>query len=191
MTVQQLLAVIDAFDWDSWNEALKGDYADLAGNIVRTQGLRAAAEAGLDQFHFDDPFVQRHFTGHVGDLITSVDATTRDAVKEIIRSAVESDEGLTATELGDRILDRVRETFEGYADWRADTIARTETSDLYNLGNLGGYHQAGITKVLVSDGDNDEECAAADGQVWELEYALANRLAHPNCERDFSPIVED
>jgi hypothetical protein len=50
--------------------------------------------------------------------------------------------------------------------------------------------QAGVTHVEVSDGDDDDDCADADGQVWTLEEALANPIAHPNCVRSFAPADE-
>ena len=59
-----------------------------------------------------------------------------------------------------------------------------------NHGTVVASRQAGVTHVEVSDGDDDEACAHANGQVWTLEEALANPVAHPNCTRSFSP-VED
>jgi len=190
MTVTEVLALVDKFDWASYNEDLKGEFADIFGNIVVSQGERGAARAGLDVFNAEDPFVQRRLTAYVGDRITQLDETTRDNVSDLIRTMLEDDAGIGSVgELGDRIAENVRERFDGFADYRADRIARSETAIAYNYGNILGYRQAGVEEVVVSDGDGDPECAAADGQVWPLAKALENPIAHPNCERDFSPKV--
>ena len=189
MTVRELLAMVDAFDWAGYDEELKGEFADIFGRIVDLQGQRGAERAG-GAWNNDDPFMQRQLTTYVGDRIVEMTETTKADVSELMRRVLEGDEGAgSAAELGDTIAEKVRERFDGYADWRADRIARTETGYAYNFGNLFGYRQAGVDDVEVSDGDEDEACAAADGQVWSLEEALANPLAHPNCERDFSPVL--
>jgi hypothetical protein len=189
VTATQLMDLVDKFDWASYNDSLM---EDLNGNfraIVKIQGQRAAVRAGLDKFTYDDPFVEKTLTTYVGERITQLDETTRGDVSLLVRNAVEAGTG-SATELGDKIADLVREKFDGYADWRADRIARTETGIGYNIGNVLGYREAGVEKVRVIDGDQDEECAKANGQVWTLAEALANPLAHPNCERDFAPEVD-
>lgn len=190
LTVAQLTEIVDRFDWESYNKELKGDFAKIFGNIVNLQGDRAARRAGLDQWNNEDPFVQKQLTGYVGDRIVDLEETSKKDVVGIIREVLGRDGGMTTVELGDVIAEAVREKFAGYQDWRADRIARTETSYAYNYGNVFGYRQAGVEKVRVSDGDDDEECRKADGQIWTLAEALANPIAHPNCERDFSPIVE-
>jgi hypothetical protein len=192
MTVAQLLAMVDDFDWDTYNDDLKGDFADILGNIVDIQGARGAALAGNpDVWDAGDPFVQKFMTKYVGERIVQLSDTTKSDVSDLIRSVMADDGAGTANELGDRIMDRVRETFDGYADYRADRIARSETSIAYNFGNIFGFRQAGVETVTVSDGDEDEECAKADGEEWTLEEALADPIAHPNCERDFSPNQPD
>lgn len=188
MTAAELKRLVDRFDWAKYNDEVRGEAGDIIGNVVNTAGQQGAERAG-GKWDNEDPFVQKELTGYVGDLINSIDGTTRDAVKELVTDALESGDFGTPEELGDAIAELVQETFAGWADWRADTIARTETATAYNLGNLFGYRQAGVEEVEVSDGDEDEECAQADGQTWTLDEALANPVAHPNCERDFSPVL--
>lgn len=190
-SVKDLLEAVDNFDWDAYNAELRPDFTDVFGNIVQVQGERANTVAGGDGFHNDDPFVQKRLTNYIGDRIEQLDETTKEDVKDLIRNVLDAAEDSTVGELGDKIAELVQEKFDGYADWRADRIARTETAIAYNYGNVFGYRQAGVEKVEVSDGDDDEECAAADGQIWTLEEALAKPLAHPNCERDFSPVLEE
>lgn len=186
-TVPQLHALVESFDWEGYHDDLKGEFADVFGHIVDLQGEAGAQRAGLDSFDNEDPFVQDTLTEYVGDRIVSLDDSTKADVSASIRNVIENDGAGSSGELGDLIADLVREKFDGYADWRADMIARSETSIAYNFGNIFGYKQAGVETVEVLDGDSDEECAAANGQTWTLDEALANPLAHPNCERDFAP----
>jgi hypothetical protein len=60
-----------------------------------------------------------------------------------------------------------------------------------NVGAILSYREAGLEKVEVLDGDGDDICAEADGQIWTLEQAEANPLGHPGCTRSFAPIVGD
>jgi hypothetical protein len=191
LPVAKIKKIVDAFDWESWHkdsrEALEAPLTDVA----MEQAERTARTLGL-AFDRDDPFVREQMTGYVGALITDLDKTTRQEVADLIRRAVEDpDAASSPAALGDAIGSMLRDKFDGYADWRADRIARTETANLYNVGTVLASRQAGVTRVRVLDGDQDEECAAADGQVWDLDYALAHPTAHPNCTRAFVPVENE
>jgi hypothetical protein len=188
--VSKVLKILNAFDWSSYHDNIKTTFADSFGLVVTTQGARAADEVG-GSFRPDDPFVKKHLTGYVGDRIVELDDTTKSDVETLIRGVLDSGDEFTPLELGDKIAELVQEKFDGYADWRADRIARTETSIAYNYGTAFGYKQSGVTEVLISDGDEDDECRAIDGTTQTLEWFLANPIAHPNCERDASPILPD
>lgn len=192
MTVKQLLDIVDSFDWAAYNDELENDFGDVFRHILVSQGHVSARSVGLGTFHDNDPFVKKRLTEYVGERIVSLNDTTKEDVSQLIRTVMDdASEEITVLELSDRIAEKVREGFTGYQDWRADRIGRTETSIAYNFGDIFGYRQAGVTHVLVSDGDGDAECAAANGQTWTLEEALNNPVAHPHCERSFSPIVDD
>lgn len=188
--VSALLKILDQFDWNAYHKNVREDLGDAFGLVVTTQGRRAAQRAGGD-FRPDDPFMKDKLTGYVGDRIVELDATTKDDVATLIRGVLDEAEGLTTAELGDKIAALVQEKFDGYADWRADRIARTETSIAYNYGNAFGYMQSGVTHVLISDGDDDEDCRKVDGTTQTIEWFLANPIAHPNCERDGAPVLSE
>jgi hypothetical protein len=182
-------AVVESFDWDKWHEDARDALEEPFSDVVFEQAERVAESLGRT-FDRDDPMMRRRMTGYVGSLIKDLDKTSKNDVIDLIQRELEDTEGMTALELGDKIADSVRQKFTDYADWRADRIARTETANAYNMGTLLTGEQAGIRKVLVSDGDEDEECSRANGQVWTLDYAMQNLTAHPNCERAFS-LLED
>ena len=81
----------------------------------------------------------------------------------------------------------------GEEDYRnqARTIARTETTYAQAESATQAYAEAGVRRVLISDGtDWDAECAAANGQTWTVEFYASNPSAHPNCTRTASPIID-
>jgi hypothetical protein len=182
-------AVVESFDWEKWHEDMRDALETPFSDVVFEQAERLAESLGKT-FDRDDPFMRRRMTNYVGNLIKELDATTKADVSSLIQRELEETEGMTALELGDKIADSVRQKFTDYADWRADRIARTETANAYNMGTLLLGKQSGIAKVLVSDGDEDEECSQANGQIWDLDYAMDHLTAHPNCERAFS-LVEN
>lgn len=119
---------------------------------------------------------------NVGGKVDGILDTTRDSIARQVRDGIEA--GDSPRELGDRI-----EAATAFGEARAETIARTETAVLLNEAAIESYREYGITHVLVDDGDDDEACAAANGQTWTLDEAEADPIAHPNCVRSFSPIV--
>lgn len=137
----------------------KADFGDLVGNRVLQRLLSAA-----------------------GKRIKGINETTREHVANLLRQGVEAGEG--AAELGDRI-----EAATFFDEYRAEMIARTETATVLNQAATESYREFGVEEVRVIDGDQDEECAAADGQTWTLDEANDKPIGHPNCVRDFIPVV--
>ena len=185
MTVAQLDKLLSSFDWDTWSSDLRDEIESPLKLIIEVQGERDGSKLGIE-FNAKDPFVSRHFTQYLGARITQLDETTRDLVKETLHAALIEDEAVGVNDLAGRLMES-----GAFAPSRALMIARTETATAYNFGALGAYHQAGVEEVEVSDGDGDEECADANGEVWSLDEALANPLAHPNCVRSFGPHISD
>jgi hypothetical protein len=118
-----------------------------------------------------------------GIRIKGINDTTRTAVRQVVEQGVR--EGLSPAELGRNIRDLGE--FNGA---RAEMIARTETGLALNDSALGTYNEFGVRQVYVYDGDKDAVCAAANGSTWTLAEAESNPLGHPNCIRDFAPVVK-
>ncbi len=76
-----------------------------------------------------------------------------------------------------------------FGDLRAETIARTETATAYNRATLEGYAGFEVREVLAYDGDDDEECAARDGQTYDIDTAMSIE-DHPNGTLDWAPVVD-
>ena len=65
--------------------------------------------------------------------------------------------------------------------YQYNRIARTTTGQIQNKGAINRYKKNGITHVNVHDGDDDPGCAAANGAVWDVNFAYNHELEHPNC----------
>ena len=187
-TAAEIRRMLTQFDWDK--ELFTPGLSTLRQEVVRSQGTRRARQLGIT-FDSADPFVLREMTRYLGARIVQLDRTTRDEVIALIARTLAEHRTVTVFQLGTKIGDAVREKFGDYQRFRADRIARTETANVYNQADVFSYRQAGISKVEVSDGDDDADCADANGQIWTLERAMNNPTAHPNCTRSFAPVVDD
>lgn len=70
-------------------------------------------------------------------------------------------------------------------------IARTELSIAQAEGHVEAFREDGVEEVVIYDGDYDEECQEANGQIWTLEEYEAEPIAHPNCVRAARPLTRE
>ena len=139
---------------------------------------------GDDSIRWDisNPRVKDVIDG-LAERIRDVAETTREDVRRWVE--VGTEEGLSVQE----IARQIRSNAQNISPSRALVISRSESATAYNKGAVLAYGDAGITRVEVLDGDDDEICAAANGQIWTLEEADADPIGHPNCVRAFAPVV--
>ena len=103
-----------------------------------------AEQHGVD-FGVDDPFLQEHMTGYVGERITQLSRTTKQQVTAVLQRALASGENLSVVaELRDTILDAVRTKYEDFVAHRALRIARSESAIAFNHATVLGAAQAGL-----------------------------------------------
>ena len=112
--------------------------------------------------------------------------TTRDDIQRIVTQAQER----TTDNSTEAIAKELREAGVTSSRSRSELISRTESATAYNQGAIMGYHEAGVEKVEALDSDEDEECAARNGQIYTLEEAAAIE-PHPNCVLAWLPVVGD
>ena len=186
-----LLARLASFDWDKWNKSLAKDLKTPYRDLVLASGKRAADAAG-GMWKADDPFLTRFMTGYVGERVKQLGKTSRKDVTEIIRRTFADPEAKKDPHsIANLVLDKVREKYDGYEEWRALRIARSEVGIGANHGSCFGIAQAGGGHVDVFDGTDDEICKEANGQTWTIAEALNDPLGHPNCTRSLAPSKED
>jgi HK97 family phage portal protein len=134
-------------------------------------------------FQLDDPAVVAALEA-AGERVKGINDTTRAALARALQEGAEAGEG--AGQLAARVRQVVEESYKG----RAETISRTELAIAQQQATVGRYKAAGVSKVRVLDGDDDEVCARVNGSTQTLEWAEANAIAHPRCVRAFVPIIE-
>lgn len=181
--IERLLGILTAKRWRDRilriseapiSQSLTLGATDAAGKLnVEVTFAISANESALGQV-----------TSHLNTLGVGIQNTTVTDVRSVLTRTLQQGASNAETRAA---LD---ELFDGYQDWRLDRIARTETTAAYNLGAIGQYREAGITTVRVTDGDGDENCAPWNGRIATLEEAEGSPLGHPNCTRDWIPIVE-
>jgi len=133
----------------------------------------------------------------IGQKITRINETTRDAVREVVMKGMQHGlsieqiaEGDPGVEIDGKPYPGVAGVFADARGRRAETIARSETADAYNMATLQAYEDFGVTQVYVMDGvDYDEDCRKANGSTWPMEKAKKNLKEHPNCRRAFAPVI--
>jgi SPP1 gp7 family putative phage head morphogenesis protein len=175
------LDAVDSYAWDDSADELEKVVRKYAPQLLQLS-YEAANLPGID-FDLTNPRVQ----DTIDDLakkVRNVPETTRDSIRGWVKAGTE--DGWSV----DKIAKRIREDGQEISKSRATTISRTESAAAYNGGAILAYRDAGVEKVRVLDGDDDEECAKADGEIWTLEEAEANPTAHPNCTRSFAAVIE-
>jgi hypothetical protein len=181
------LAALEDFNLDEAADGMVADMMPLWSELLEVSGDEAIAALGVEvdvDWSQSNPHVSR-VLDRLATRIRGVADTTRDDVRRLVEQG--NEDGLTVRQIADFIRERAPEISKS----RSQLIARTESATGANLGAVIAYRAAGIDRVKVLDGDGDPECAAADGQIWTLEEADANPIAHPGCVRAFAPYVTD
>lgn len=178
---------------DSGLDTLGNSMSNELGIVFGDAARDAGDKYGGEDLSFDyvDPAAQDYAAERGAELIGrgkrpefAISETTRVRANDLLREAL--DEGLSPQEFANRL-----EESGLFGEARAEMIARTEVALAQNRGHMETYRELGISRVTVLDGDGDDECATANGQEWTIEEADAEPLAHPNCTRDFVPIVDE
>jgi hypothetical protein len=194
-------AIDDAMQWDVFAEVMEGPIGDAYREGAETAGDLRDLET---TFALTDEqvieYARKRSAELIGKRVTAdgtvidnpsakwaVSDSTRDQLRAKITRALE--DGWTAEELRDAI--------EGGEiwDWRADMIARTEVAVSVNEGALDSYGDAAVEEVDVLDGPgcladgHDDAQRGVSGQRWKREKARQFPVGHPNCRRDFAPVI--
>lgn len=180
------LEAVDGYEWEASGKRAadlmrKSYYPQLLSLGFEDIGALVPVEVGFD---LSNPLIQKTLSG-LAKNITGIADTTRDDIRALVSR--QADEGWSNAELAKRI----REQGEINSKSRSIMIARSESAMAYNQGGVLACREAGVEKVEVVDGDEDEDCASVNGEIWSLDKAADNPIAHPNCTRTFIPVVEE
>ena len=146
------LSAFDAF-------AAEG-FTDLLGDAAQKSGAQFLVEIGVPKD--DDMFMQvntravAYAQAHAADLVTQIDDTTRDEIRELITNSLT--EGMTYQEVSDKL-----EEMYSFSPERADLIARTESAIAGNQGILEGMRElksqgVKIKKIWLPDNEACDAC---------------------------------
>lgn len=172
----------------------RSDFAGLAKILAKLWTAaradsysRISEQVGEEVDPAADTPSRRRFTRMAAQQITAIEETTRARVAAYVDRA--TNEGMSL----DKLAKLIREDPSGaFSRSRATTIARTETAYAYANSSVGGWRDSGrVDKVIIYDGVDDPECAAANGSVWTLDEYEANPIQHPNCTRSAAPWLDD
>jgi SPP1 gp7 family putative phage head morphogenesis protein len=145
----------------------------------------ATLERELGEITLDYPELRasKWASDYSAKLVTNIDESTRGMIRDTIQSSVKSGESY------EELAIRLKENY-GFSEARAEIIARTESANAYNIGACQTWGASGYCQsVYVEDGDYDATCQAINGSTWTIEQAMTNPTSHPNCTRQFYPII--
>jgi len=118
----------------------------------------------------------------VGSRVKEISRTTQEAIADAVLAGY--DAGLSPAQIAETI-----EGLPAFDAARAELVARTETMFAYNSAALSSFQEFGVGQVEAIDGDEDEVCAARNGQTYPVDEAFGIE-DHPNGTLDWIPILE-
>lgn len=175
--------VLDAFD-RAWKKV--GEEKDINFNTGLVDAYHAAGLFAFEQakeqvgkvltFDFVHSGVKQDLEEAAGIRIKSIEESTRQLLAKQLSQAYANAESVP------KWMGRIQ-TVMDIPDWRADMIARTETSFAFNKANLSAYEQAGVVKVrylAVLDNRTCPTCAGDSEKTFDLVDA-PSLPRHPRC----------
>lgn len=108
------------------------------------------------------PAVDEFLTNHGLQHAKGINTTTREALRQTLLEGIQSGEGTPD------LAARVRGVFAAASDWRAETIARTETAQAFEYANTQALKASGV----VSE---EEWLTARDERVRPTHAALEGK----------------
>lgn len=166
--------------WSYSRRKLSALISDSQGIIKRVMARAGQIETNnLDSnWNADNETIAEYLEDRGAVYVKSVDETVRNELKIFLANAIR--EGVSEDEL----INRVREHFVDFPDWKANRLVRSEIRDAYNFAQLSAGEQAGIKIVQARDaqhGETDHECEDREGKFYTIGDALSETLKeHPN-----------
>ena len=187
--------VVDKLDLDGF-DVLKATSASILAGVFISGQRAGLQQLGLDTTTLDNlaPAAREASVAFAqqtaAEMVTSVDATTREMLKGLVVQAM--DEGWTVEALAERIKQST-----AFDDYRATMIARTEIARADMAGNLIAYSASGVVlkkqwfKTLASESDVCDTNAAAGAIPLTQSFPSGDPAppSHPNCACVIVPVT--
>jgi hypothetical protein len=144
-----------------------------------------------------NPLLDKRYETLLGRRITGIDDVTQGAVMDLVGEGLRR--GYSPLQIANGVPDEefagVNSIFED--TYRDEMIARTETMFAYNWAAGNAFVDSGIQQVEAMDGSDDPECAARNGEIYDLDPDTGRPVDdsgevvedHPNGTLAWAPVV--
>lgn len=206
--IEAILASLQFSDWT----VLVGDVEPLMMEIIKSQGLAALAQVGIDVearpevLKIVNEYAVNYAQNRAAELVGmrynelgvlvenpnaewAISESTREMIRGQVTQAI--DEGWSNQKLASEIQDAY-----AFSPERANMIARTETSIAVKEGAMEGYRASGVVEgkewLTAEDDLVEEDCQEnADQGIIALDDEFANGdNPHPNCRCAIAPVTD-
>jgi len=202
------------FDIEKWNGIIEDELikqftqiVETEGNIVLAQELSKsfAKQDVIGGFDVENPYVREITEGRALKLSPEINVETQQELRATLIAGHEAGESMPM------LARRVQELFDGFEDYRALRLARTETIRSSTAASEAAYLQSGVVKgkkwvTCISERTCDD-CKVMNGRTAPLQQGfdtsginadlsytdnvLPHSPLHPNCRCCLSPILSE
>jgi SPP1 gp7 family putative phage head morphogenesis protein len=180
---------------NKFTAALSAEAKKIIMPLIVEEGKRILAILDVDiDFDVADPNVEAWLAEYTPKFSRELEAVNVEKLRAELTA------GMDAGETIPQLMARVNETYATWNKYRAEIIARTETSRASNRAALEGYRQSGVVrrKVWMTAPGCCDECAALDGTVigldeefFDTDYESGDGPPlHPNCRCAVAPEID-
>lgn len=117
-------------------------------------------------FNLEDPFILEFIDKYSYEFADAIDAYTEESLKTVLQMGMEEGLGMPG------IADLIQDVFTDMSDYRAETIARTETIRASNAASEMAYIQSGVVEgkqwLVTDDEITCDRCMPLNGIVVGL-----------------------
>lgn len=164
----------------------------LLMQLIKIAGQETLDDLGIDEgFTLTERF-KKAIDKRAKFFSKEVNETTFNKLRDTLTEGMEQGEGYIA------LSDRVKNVYKDISTYRADLIARTESTNANNEGTLAGYKQSRVVThkewIAIMDERTRPEHAALNGEIVPIDKTFSNGLMYPqepNCRCVLGPVVED
>ena len=121
--------------------------------------------------------IQKYIKERAKIIAKQINDTTLDKLSSTLAEGIDAGEGIAD------LTKRVEGVYSEYPTYRAETIARTETTAANNKGFTEGYRQSGVANakewIATNDSRTRDSHSHADGEVVKLDDSFSNGLDYP------------
>lgn len=183
-----------AVDWDDEDRLLSEVVRRIHLLAGQTSWANTAEQLGVElAWDLANPRV-RDVMDQLALRVTGINDTSRTLVQEAVTKAAEN-----GTSLED-LKAQLQKLFTSWADWRAESVARTESMMSYGLASTAAYRESGVvTQIQCFDNAGHKDtygakdglsCAERDGLIDSLDSAeLHLESEHVNGSLAIAPVI--